>query len=108
MCVLQTLFYTLPRLSCLSDEEWMHPDLFHNLDPGWRREGEGARPPRLLPLYNLTDRLAACPPGPWKMKATGCSLCVYVQSFRADIHFPIVKLEFRMLKPTKQLHIYMV
>jgi hypothetical protein len=64
--VFQTLFYTLPRLACLNDEEWIHPDMFLRADPSWKDGSE-----RVMPLYNKSQKLAACEPGPWKMKATG-------------------------------------
>ncbi|XP_076463915.1 tRNA (guanosine(18)-2'-O)-methyltransferase TARBP1-like [Babylonia areolata] len=64
---METLFYTLPRLSCLNDEEWMHPDLFRHLDPTCHTDDAAGRH---LPLYNGSGSLAACEPGPWKMKAT--------------------------------------
>ena len=63
----QTLLYTLPRLSCVSDDEWMHPDLFYQLDCSWQTASHF----HLLPLYNESKALAACEPGPWKMKAAG-------------------------------------
>ena len=63
----QTLFYTLPRLACLSDDEWMHPDLFCEIDASWKTDSGS----HLMPLFNKSQTLAACEPGPWKMKATG-------------------------------------
>ena len=63
----QTLFYTLPRLACLSDDEWMHPDLFCEIDTSWKTDSDS----HLMPLFNKSQTLAACEPGPWKMKATG-------------------------------------
>ena len=63
----QTLFYTLPKLACLSDDEWMHPDLFCQIDASWKTDSDS----HLLPLWNQSQTLAACEPGPWKMKATG-------------------------------------
>ncbi|XP_046546005.1 probable methyltransferase TARBP1 isoform X2 [Haliotis rubra] len=60
---METIFLTLPRLSCLIDEEWLHPDTFQCWDTVKLRDLH-----RCLPLYNVSSGLRECVPGPWKIK----------------------------------------
>ncbi|PVD26269.1 hypothetical protein C0Q70_13939 [Pomacea canaliculata] len=62
---METLFHTLPRLACISDEEWIGPELFQHWDSSWQMDSSTY----ILPLYNSSKKLSACPPGPWRMKA---------------------------------------
>ncbi|KAK7505417.1 hypothetical protein BaRGS_00003162 [Batillaria attramentaria] len=62
---METVFYTLPRLACISDDEWISPDLFSQWDKSWETNISA----HSLPLYNSSKKLAACQPGPWRMKA---------------------------------------
>ena len=63
------IFHTLPRLTCIVDEEWLHPDLFLLVDPDWSRDSESSN--HILPLYNTSDELENCEPGTWKVKNLG-------------------------------------
>ena len=61
---LKTIFYTLPRLACIADDEWISPAQFARWDKSWLSDSG-----RLVVLKNPTQRLAQCKAGPWKMKA---------------------------------------
>ncbi|RUS72993.1 hypothetical protein EGW08_019241 [Elysia chlorotica] len=61
---METIFYTLPKLACIADDEWCSPAQFARWDKTWLSESG-----RLAPLKNPTQRLAQCKPGPWRMKA---------------------------------------
>ncbi|XP_041351948.1 probable methyltransferase TARBP1 isoform X2 [Gigantopelta aegis] len=60
---LETIFYTLPVLAILTDEEWISPEMFtaHDLSGNTQM---GYR----LPLYNITSDLKCCHAGPWRIK----------------------------------------
>ncbi|XP_046337095.2 probable methyltransferase TARBP1 isoform X3 [Haliotis rufescens] len=60
---METIFLTLPRLSCLIDEEWLRPDTFHRWDIFKSPDLQ-----RCVPLYNASSRLRECVPGPWKIR----------------------------------------
>lgn len=60
----QTIFYTLPRLACLADDEWIQPQQFVQMDHTWEETGQ-----HLIPLRNSSDKLASCKEGAWRMKA---------------------------------------
>ncbi|GFR98332.1 tRNA (guanosine(18)-2'-O)-methyltransferase [Elysia marginata] len=61
---METIFYTLPRLACLADDEWISPVQFSRWDKTWLSESG-----RLVALKNPTQKLAQCKAGPWRMKA---------------------------------------
>ena len=65
----QTLVQTLPRLSCMTDEEWIHPKMFEKA--GWN-DTECS-----LPLWNKSHKLQECTPGSWRASDL-CKGCCYI------------------------------
>ncbi|CAE1170624.1 TRM3 [Acanthosepion pharaonis] len=66
---IETIFLTLPKLTCLTDEEWLPPEMFSDMDPTWL----DANALKLLSLYNGRDSLNSSKSGPWRVKIH--SLC---------------------------------
>jgi len=67
VCELQTLFYTLPRLSSLIDDEWIPTKCFSQTEEMWSQKPESM----WLPLLNKTESLQDCTPGSWRHKTLG-------------------------------------
>lgn len=61
---IETIFLTLPKLTCLTDEEWLPPEMFSEMDPTWL----DANAHKLLSLYNGRDSLNSSKSGPWRVK----------------------------------------
>ncbi|GFN97103.1 tar (hiv-1) RNA binding protein 1 [Plakobranchus ocellatus] len=60
---METLFYTLPKLAGIADDEWISPSQFLKWDKTWL-----SRTGNPLPLRNSTQTLSQCKTGPWKLK----------------------------------------
>ncbi|KAJ8308141.1 hypothetical protein KUTeg_013015 [Tegillarca granosa] len=62
---METIFYTLPKLSEYSDDEWITPGVFQKINPEtWSSQKQCS----FIPLYNRTSDLSTCNSGPWKVK----------------------------------------
>lgn len=61
---LQTIFLTLPKLTCMIDDEWIQPHIFSQKDSKWLTEPAVMT----LPLENHSRDLSNASPGTWKFK----------------------------------------
>lgn len=66
---MESLVHTVPRLTNMTDEEWLNVDLFPSVDVTWNQPNSHS-----LPLYNKGKTLKKCTSGVWKTKplAGGC------------------------------------
>ncbi|KAK6998100.1 methyltransferase TARBP1 [Biomphalaria glabrata] len=109
---METIFYTLPKLACLADEEWIRPDYFVRRDARWQGDGSKC----LIQLLNPSDQLALCKKGPWRSKAQAENEDDIVESADGDVQKKIMpwrqmspdqeteaELDFQRVKPTGRL-----
>jgi hypothetical protein len=68
--VVQTVLFTVPRLTCLADDEWLSVEAFLAVNARWQSDR--------LPVKNSSDHLRqTCTQGPWKVKQSGRQFIVH-------------------------------
>ena len=93
--------HTLPRLACITDEEWIDPDLFNHTSitccfNGLYKCDKGHVP---IPSLNSSQKIKRCAPGTWKVKNMGMMiviLCIVVVSFIVQITCKVVSMHMYM------------
>ncbi|KAH3845200.1 hypothetical protein DPMN_087475 [Dreissena polymorpha] len=60
--MLETLYYIMPKMTALTEEDWIHPKLFTLENPHWTEGG----PPKFIGVENERNKFKECDPAQWR------------------------------------------